>query len=1340
MTSGLGSLEFGVEMLLHHDIWPQEFGVEMLLHHDIWPQEFGVEMLLHQDIWPQEFAPNLKGRPRKKKLSVSQRCDSQNTPAGKETCNTEGKAPDKVKPESKAVLSRWPKGISRGSSCCKRVSPKGRTGGGGEECPDEQAFLVALYKYMKERRTPIERIPYLGFKQINLWNMFQAAETLGGYELITSRRQWKHVYDELGGNPGSTSAATCTRRHYERLILPYERFTKGEEDKPLPLSKPRKDLTAQQEVPKTKVPTVTQCPKEEQHPENAQPPRTEQDHCAKGLELSPECEEKENSPEEEGVKVKQEVPLPAGEVSRSTSEEEEEPVAVCIKERVLHQGVSWENNEKPPSDTTTLHFFPVDTLTPINHSHPQDQWQKELPNYVNPCPQARLDQSGLTEEPQGPNPGMVGIVGVVLPIRQRSLQSPGLQRTPQTEHSSLDRTTPVTDTLLYSTQAEPILDLASTIQTPTIQAPTLASTIQAPTLAPTIQAPTLASTIQAPTLAPTIQASTIQASTIQAPTLAPTIQAPTLASTIQAPTLASTIQAPTLASTIQASTIQAPTLASTIQAPTLAATIQASTLAATIQASTIQAPTLASTIQAPTLASTIQAPTIQAPTLAPTIQAPTIQAPTIQAPTLAPTIQAPTIQAPTIQAPTLAPTIQAPTIQAPTIQAPTLAPTIQAPTLAPTIQAPTLAPTIQASTIQAPTLAPTIQAPTLASTIQAPTLAPTIQASVNGNAPGPSLPNHYAIGPPPPLINTSLAIGNAEESASQPIAGCQGSCSTDTAVVKRPSVIQHAQSFKPLFCETGDRREREGLNRNMYKPGEPYSPCDLTQHHPPILSTPQAIHHPQSHPPPQTRHHPQPHPNSHCDLTQPHPNSPYDLTQPHPNSPYDLTQPHPNSPYDLTQPHPNSPYDLTQPHRNSIYDLYLRSPETPQPGHITRFLPDFSPPLHPLHLHSLDNHTETHVSQFISSRERETALPRDCEAAPGPGGPRFPSSKHPDTMGLGGYCARINPLTPNLTPHTLRDRTSLVQTCSEDQPTDLSLPKSSPHKPTPSTATPSLHNNPHPLMPLQDTGRFCRVPPMTMSSSPRQPADPQPNPRGKTLNGQTGGWEDQGLGHKMEELNRPILGTKNTSRPQNNACTARPLKRSLEERENGPPERKIRAVTPMHSSSSSSSCTIRDRDREGHSEWKVRSPALEGVVPADPQPAPAHSLHLHINSFVEGHKFHSSPLFPRGLYPEAFISQIQDMCEGLGSHRPLGYHPLQYLKNQAGLSPLVPPFAFHSFMMQRQAHSPAHMYRHPMRASYGELLHHGLHPMSSMSALSTQLHPDISPSQLSSVHPNTKLS
>lgn len=56
---------------------------------------------------------------------------------------------------------------SSSSSCKRQVQgedkPKEE---GGEECrAEEQAFLVALYKYMKERKTPIERIPFLGFKQ-----------------------------------------------------------------------------------------------------------------------------------------------------------------------------------------------------------------------------------------------------------------------------------------------------------------------------------------------------------------------------------------------------------------------------------------------------------------------------------------------------------------------------------------------------------------------------------------------------------------------------------------------------------------------------------------------------------------------------------------------------------------------------------------------------------------------------------------------------------------------------------------------------------------------------------------------------------------------------------------------------------------------------------------------------------------------------------------------------------------------------------------------------------------------------------------------------------------------
>lgn len=39
---------------------------------------------------------------------------------------------------------------------------------------------------------------------------------LGGYDSVSAGRLWKTIYDDIGGNTGSTSAATITRRHYER--------------------------------------------------------------------------------------------------------------------------------------------------------------------------------------------------------------------------------------------------------------------------------------------------------------------------------------------------------------------------------------------------------------------------------------------------------------------------------------------------------------------------------------------------------------------------------------------------------------------------------------------------------------------------------------------------------------------------------------------------------------------------------------------------------------------------------------------------------------------------------------------------------------------------------------------------------------------------------------------------------------------------------------------------------------------------------------------------------------------------------------------------------------------
>ncbi|XP_071442332.1 AT-rich interactive domain-containing protein 5B-like [Hetaerina americana] len=99
---------------------------------------------------------------------------------------------------------------------------------------EERRFLSHLHTFMKHRGSPIERLPHLGFKKIDLYEFYGKVQSSGGYEKVTGRKLWKHIYDELGGHQGNTSAATCTRRHYERLLLPYERKQRGQEDKPPP--------------------------------------------------------------------------------------------------------------------------------------------------------------------------------------------------------------------------------------------------------------------------------------------------------------------------------------------------------------------------------------------------------------------------------------------------------------------------------------------------------------------------------------------------------------------------------------------------------------------------------------------------------------------------------------------------------------------------------------------------------------------------------------------------------------------------------------------------------------------------------------------------------------------------------------------------------------------------------------------------------------------------------------------------------------------------------------------------------------------------------------------------
>ena len=142
------------------------------------------------------------------------------------------------KTSSTSTTSDWPFQVQKNLVLAERI------------LNDENEFNRQLFRFMKSISRPIHRVPHLGFKKLNLFAFFRLSLRLGGYQWITWNRNWKRIYDSLGGDQKSTSAATCTRRHYEALLLPFERYVQQLRGKS---GSPIKEVTKLQRGRKPKI-------------------------------------------------------------------------------------------------------------------------------------------------------------------------------------------------------------------------------------------------------------------------------------------------------------------------------------------------------------------------------------------------------------------------------------------------------------------------------------------------------------------------------------------------------------------------------------------------------------------------------------------------------------------------------------------------------------------------------------------------------------------------------------------------------------------------------------------------------------------------------------------------------------------------------------------------------------------------------------------------------------------------------------------------------------------------------------------------------------------------------
>ncbi|XP_023245009.1 mucin-17-like [Copidosoma floridanum] len=201
------------------------------------------------------LAPKLKGRPRRKrkKRSVS--------PAGESSNESEASVASTANLTSAPSTPAKSTTSSTGElSACKGTADR-------KTSAEEKKFVGDVHNFMTSRNTPLGKIPLLGYRQIDLFLFYTKVQDLGGYDKVSANRLWKTIYDELGGAVGSTSAATITRRHYEKLLLPYERCQKGEEFKVLKqVGRPRTKTSSVSEASEEEVKREIESPQPSETP------------------------------------------------------------------------------------------------------------------------------------------------------------------------------------------------------------------------------------------------------------------------------------------------------------------------------------------------------------------------------------------------------------------------------------------------------------------------------------------------------------------------------------------------------------------------------------------------------------------------------------------------------------------------------------------------------------------------------------------------------------------------------------------------------------------------------------------------------------------------------------------------------------------------------------------------------------------------------------------------------------------------------------------------------------------------------------------------------------------
>jgi hypothetical protein len=92
------------------------------------------------------------------------------------------------------------------------------------EDQERKAFMGEINKFMAEIGKPLNKIPIMGYKELDLYQLYKEVVAAGGFlEVVKNVGTWSKIWKKLGNfDPSITDSSFRLKKNYERYLLEYE--------------------------------------------------------------------------------------------------------------------------------------------------------------------------------------------------------------------------------------------------------------------------------------------------------------------------------------------------------------------------------------------------------------------------------------------------------------------------------------------------------------------------------------------------------------------------------------------------------------------------------------------------------------------------------------------------------------------------------------------------------------------------------------------------------------------------------------------------------------------------------------------------------------------------------------------------------------------------------------------------------------------------------------------------------------------------------------------------------------------------------------------------------------